>query len=164
MPTTDPPADAADARVQPSNSPQPLKRRHQDTFSSPEYFLYIGMLYILLGVVGTISFIIMYRMSTVAGPTLGITLVAAVIFTLLGIYFFATGVRRLPNVANKRFRKRYDGSIERMLHTSNINKSAVCLLLDGRKGEVRAIRYVLGREPVPYEVAEEFVRRVQLQR
>lgn len=60
------------------------------------------------------------------------------------------------------FRQTYGLSVDRMLSESPLDRAEVRRLRDsgGRGGRVRAIRYVRKWDPVPLEIAAQFVDRV----
>ena len=89
-----------------------------------------------------------------------------VIFTmLLAIWRIADGRERPMTKSEQErmfFRQTYSLSIDRMLSESPLDRDEVRRLRDSerRDGRVRAIRYVREWDPVPREIAAQFVDRV----
>ena len=126
-------------------------RRSDKSFPSTVLFVSAGLIIIL----GIIEFLV-----SIFSPTNTLLLIVALLFVASGIFSAILGVQRIPRVAERRFRERYYGSIDLMLQDSKVDKGRVRMLRNrGPKGEITAIQYVISVDPVPYEVAVEFVHR-----
>ena len=84
---------------------------------------------------------------------------------LLAIWRIADGRERPMSKSEQErmfFRQTYSLSIDRMLSESPLDRDEVRRLRDSgrRDGRVRAIRYVRKWDPVPLEIAAQFVDRV----
>ncbi|TFH51306.1 hypothetical protein E4J66_12545 [Actinomyces viscosus] len=88
-----------------------------------------------------------------------------VVAMLLYVWVLAGG-RKYPMTKRElerlHFRQAYSLSIDRMLSESPLDRDEVRRLRDSgrRNGRVRAVRYVKKWDPVPLEIAVEFVDRV----
>lgn len=78
---------------------------------------------------------------------------------LLLFFIFYNQGRSLKKVDRERlyFRMVYNLSIERMLEESPIDRNKVVAFKSRKNGRIWAIRYVRKWEPVPLEVAAQFV-------
>lgn len=125
-------------------------------FPSPALFICLAVGYFILGIWEYLQFFFETDIRVLITSW-----TAALFMTAAGIIFMIYGIQRLPRVADRRFRERYYGSIDLMLQDSRVNKGRVRMFLSrGPKGEIKAIQYVAGTDPVPYQVVVEFVRRV----
>lgn len=87
--------------------------------------------------------------------------IVAVVLILLIAAAAVAARRNMPSNRTDYFTAKYGGSIDRMLRESPVDKDSLRLIRDtDKRGEIRATRALIKQDPVPLEIAVEFIRRL----